>query len=79
VKCWGDPSIRLLPSGAEPVYGLNMDGWLLHSAEEYPQWLTADEKKFMTEENANAKEGRVGGYAEAYTNKPGENWLLGLT
>lgn len=78
VKCWGDPSIRLLPDGSEPVYGLNMDGWLLHSAEEYPMWLTADEKRFMTEENANAKEGRVGGYAETYTDKPGENWVLSL-
>ena len=79
VKCWGDPSIRKTPAGAEPVYGLNMDGWVLHSAEAYPMWLTADEKKFMTEENANAKEGRVGGYAEAYTNAPGENWVLALS
>jgi hypothetical protein len=79
VKCWGDPSIRKLPSGNEPVYGLNMDGWVLHSAEAYPMWLTADEKKFMTEENANAKEGRVGGYGEAYTNAPGENWVLELS
>ncbi len=78
VKCWGDPSIRLLPDDSEPVYGLNMDGWVLHSAEAYPMWLTADEKKFMTEENANAKEGRVGGYGEAYTNAPGENWVLSL-
>ncbi len=78
VKCWGDPSIRKLPDDSEPVYGLNMDGWVLHSAEAYPMWLTADEKKFMTEENANAKEGRVGGYGEAYTNAPGENWVLSL-
>jgi hypothetical protein len=79
VKCWGDPSIRKLPDSSEPVYGLNMNGWLLHSAEEYPMWLTADEKKFMTMENANAKEGRVGGYSEAYTNAPGENWVLALS
>ena len=78
VKCWGDPSIRKLPDASEPVYGLNMNGWVLHSAEDYPMWLTADEKKFMTEENANAKEGRVGGYGECYTNAPGENWVLSL-
>ncbi len=79
VKCWGDPSVRKSPSGNEMVYGLNLDGWVLHSAEEYPMWLTADEKKFMTEANANAKEGRVGGYGQTYTNAPGENWVLELS
>jgi len=80
VKCFGDPSIRKNPDGNSVVYGLNMDGWKLHSAEEYPMWLTADgEKKFLTEENANAREGRIGGYAQAYTNAPGENWVLTLS
>lgn len=79
VKCWGDPSVRKSPSGNEMVYGLNMDGWVLHSAEAYPMWLTADEKKFMTEANANAKEGRVGGYGQAYTNALGEQWVLELS
>lgn len=80
VKCWGDPSVRKLPSGNQAIYGLNMDGWVLHSAEAYPMWLTADgEKKFMVEENNNAREGRVGGYAQTYTNAPGENWVLELS
>jgi hypothetical protein len=80
VKCWGDPSVRKSPNGNQMIYGLNLDGWVLHSAEAYPQWLTADgEKKFMVEENANAKEGRVGGYAQAYTNALGDNWVLELS
>lgn len=80
VKCFGDPAIRKSPSGNSLVWGLNLDSWKLHSAEEYPMWLTADgEKKFLTEENANAREGRIGGYAQCYTNAPGENWVLELS
>lgn len=79
VKCWGDPSVPKNGTN-QLVFGLNMDSWVLHSAEDYPMWLTADgEKKFLTEENNNAREGRVGGYGNAYTNAPGENWVLELT
>lgn len=80
VKCWGEPSIRKSPNGNQHVFGLNMNGWVLHSAEAYPMWLTSDGKKeFLTEENANARQGRVGGYGQAYTNAPGENWVLELS
>jgi len=79
-KVWGDPSVRKSPSGNRLVWGLNMDGWVLHSSEAYPMWLTGDgTKKFLTEENANARQGRVGGYAQAYTNAPGDNWVLELS
>jgi hypothetical protein len=33
----------------------------------------------MVEENANARQGRVGGYAQLYTKAPGENFVLALT
>ena len=80
VKCFGDPDIRLLPNGATPIYGMNLDSWTLHTAEEYPMWLTEDgKKKFMTEENSNAVEGRIGGYGNLYTNSPHDNFVLGLT
>lgn len=80
VKCYGDPSVRKSPLGNQVVYGLNLDSWVLHSAESYPMWLTSDgEKKFMTEENANAKEGRVGGYGQAYCRALGEQWQLELS
>lgn len=80
VKCYGDASIRLSPSGNKLVWGLNMDSWVLHSAQEYPMWLTGDgTKSFMTEENANAQEGRVGGYAQAICRALGEQWVLELS
>lgn len=67
VKLFADPDIPLGPSGEELVFGLNMPKWTFHTAEEWPMWLTADgAKKFLTEENANAREGRLGGYGNLY-------------
>lgn len=67
VKLFADPDIPLGPSDEELVFGLNMPSWTFHTAEEWPMWLTADgSKKFLTEENANAREGRLGGYGNLY-------------
>lgn len=67
VKLFADPDIPLGPSGEELVFGLDMPKWTFHTAEEWPMWLTADgAKKFLTEENANAREGRLGGYGNLY-------------
>lgn len=80
VKCFADPDIRLSPNGNRVVFGLNMDTWKFHTAEEWPMWLTGDgEKKFMTEENANSREGRLGGYGMLYTRAAGENFYLELS
>lgn len=80
VKLFADPDIKLGPSGEELIFGLNRDSWKFHTAEEWPMWLTADgEKKFMTEENANAREGRLGGYGNLYCKAPGENFVLLLS
>lgn len=79
VKCFGDADIGLGPNGGRMIFGLNLPTFKLHTAEEWPMWLTADgEKKFLTEENANAREGRIGGYGEHYTNAAGQNWNLEL-
>lgn len=68
VKLFADPDIPLGPSGEELVFGLDMGKWTFHTAEEWPMWLTSDgAKKFLTEENANAREGRLGGYGNLYT------------
>lgn len=68
VKLFADPDIPLGPSSEELVFGLDMNKWTFHTAEEWPMWLTADgAKKFLTEENANAREGRLGGYGNLYT------------
>lgn len=80
VKLTADPNIPLGLSGEELIFGLNMDTWKLHTAEEWPMWMTADgEKKFLTEENANAREGRIGGYGQHYTNAAGQNFVLALS
>lgn len=77
VKLFADPDIPLGPSGEELVFGLNMDKWKFHTAEEWGQWLTADgQKKFMTEENTNTREGRLGGYGNLYTRRPGDQAVL---
>jgi hypothetical protein len=66
-KLFPDADIPLGPSGEELVFGLDLPAWTFHTAEEWPMWLTADgSKKFLTEENANAREGRLGGYGNLY-------------
>lgn len=79
VKLFSDADIPLSVNGKRLVYGLALDTWKFHTALEFPMWLTIDGKKqFMTEENANASEGRVGGYGQPYTTAPGENFVLEL-
>jgi len=80
VQLFSDPDMPRSKNGKRQLFGLNMDRWKLHSALEYPQWLTIDGKKdFMQHESSNASEGRVGGYAQAYTDAPGENFVLEFT
>ena len=80
VKCFPEPNIPLGLNGGRLVFGLALDTFKLHTAEEWPMWLTSDgEKKFLTEENANAREGRIGGYGQHYTRSPGDNFVLELT
>lgn len=80
VKLFSDPDIPRTKNGKRQLFGLNMDRWKLHTALDYPMWLTIDGKKdFMQEQSANQSEGRVGGYGQAYTDAPGENFVLEFT
>lgn len=80
VKLFSDPDIPKSASAKRLIYGLNLDTWKLHTALDWPMWLTIDGKKdFMTEENANSSEGRIGGYGQPYTDAPGENFVMELT
>lgn len=83
VKVYSDADIPKNPAGTSKyVYGLNMDQWKFHTADEYPMWLATAggaSNKFMAEQNANATEGRLGGYGQLYTTAPGQNWNLALT
>lgn len=76
VELYADPDIPLGPSGEELVFGLNMESWNFHTAEEWPMWLTGEGKKMLVEENANAIEGRIGGYGNLYTRAAGQNFVL---
>ena len=77
VKLYADPDIPLGPSDEELIFFLNMEKWKFHTAEEWGMWLTADgSKKFMTEENTNAREGRLGGYGNLYTRRPGDQAVM---
>lgn len=77
VKLFADADIPLGPDDEELIFGLSMPKWTFHTSEEWPQWLTGDgSKKFLTEENANAREGRLGGYGNLYTTAPGHNFVL---
>lgn len=77
VKLFADADIPLGPSDEELIFGMNLPKWTFHTAEEWPMWLTGDgSKKFLTEENANSREGRVGGYGNLYCRAPGQNFVL---
>jgi hypothetical protein len=76
VEMYADPDIGLGPSGEELIYGLNRDTWVFHTAEEWPMWLTGDGQRMRPEENANATEGRLGGYGNQYTRAAGQNFVL---
>jgi len=77
VKVFLDPDC---PSGL--VYGLQMDTWTLASAGEYPDFLTMDGNKFDLLQSSSLTsptfEGRIGGYAQLYTDAPGFNFVLNL-
>lgn len=83
VKVYSDADIRKSADGTKQyMFGLNLDTWKFHSAEEYPMWLNTVANggmKMTVEQNANASQGRLGGYAEHYTKAPGQNWVLEVT
>lgn len=83
VKLYSDADIPKSPDGTgHYVFGLNMDTWKFHTADEYPMWLASVANgggKFMLEESANQSEGRLGGYGQLYTKAPGQNFILTLT
>lgn len=80
IKLFSDADIPLSPSGKHQIFGLNLDSFKFHTALSYPMWMTIDGKREMRIEiDANASEGRIGGYGELYTNEPGNNFVLELT
>jgi len=83
VKMYSDADIpKNQTATTKYVFGLNVPEWKFHTADEYPMWLNTvagGAGKFMTEQNANATEGRLGGYGQLYTGALSQNWNLALT
>ncbi len=83
VRCYSDADIgKNSTATTKYVWGLNMNHWKFHTAGEYPMWLNkvgGGAGQFMTEQNSNATEGRLGGYGQPYTDAPGQHWNLALT
>ena len=83
VKCYADADIpKNSTATTKYIFGLNLPEFKFHTAGEYPGWLNTVANgagKFMTEQNANATEGRLGGYGQLYTNSPKQHWNLALT
>ncbi len=78
VELYPDPDIPLDDDGGELVFGIKKDTWKFHTSEEWPMWLTGSGEKMLPEQNANATEGRLGGYGNAYTRAAGHNCVLAL-
>lgn len=83
VKCYSDADIpKNSTATTRYIWGLNLKEFKFRTAGEYPQWLNtvgAGGPKFMTEQNANATSGRLGGLGQLYTKKLRQHWNLALT
>ena len=88
----GFTGIQFVSGGSKPVKvfadadcpvnvirGFQMDTWTMHSIGEYPDFLTMGSDRYMQEEASNSFEGRIGGYAQLYTDAPGYNFRLDMT
>jgi hypothetical protein len=83
VKCYSDADIpKNSTATTKYVFGLNLKKFKFSTAGTYPDWLNkvgGGADKFMTEQNANATAGRLGGYGQLFTGAPKQHWNLALT
>ena len=83
VKVYSDSDIpKNATATTDYIFGLNLKEFKFRTAGAYPDWINkvADGAgKFMTEQNANATEGRLGGYGQLYTKALKQHWNLALT
>ncbi len=83
VKCYSDADIPKNPTATTSyVWGLNLPEFKFRTAGAYPDWLNTiggGVGKFMTEQNANATSGRLGGLGQLYTKALRQQWNLALT
>ncbi len=78
----GGKPVEVYPDADCPynlIRGFGMDGWTFASAGEFPDFLNFDgSKSLMVEEASNSGEGRLGGYSQAYTETPRDNFVASL-
>jgi len=83
VKLYSDADIpKNATATTKYIWGLNLDLFKFHTADTFPMWLNTvanGGQKMRVEENANASEGRLGGYGQPYTWAPGQHWNLAIT
>ncbi len=83
VKCYSDADIPMNATATTKyVFGLNLKKFQFTTAGTYPDWLNTvggGSGKFMTEQNANATAGRLGGYGNLWTGALKQHWNLALT
>jgi hypothetical protein len=80
INLYADDDIPKSADGTKSyVWGLNLPTFSFESSGKYPMWLGDDGEEMRVEENANAREGRLGGYSQLITDAPGKNWNLAIT
>lgn len=80
IQLFSDPDVPKSSNGKRLLYGINMDHVKLHTALEFPMWLTIDGKQdFFQHESLNQSQGRVGGYGQFYSDAPGQLFVLEFT
>lgn len=83
VKCYSDADIpKNSTATTKYIFGLNLKEFKFRTAGAYPDWLNTvggGAGKFMTEQNANATSGRLGGYGQLYTKALKQHWNLAIT
>lgn len=78
----GGKPVEIYPDADCPynlIRGFGMNGWVFASAGEFPDFLNFDgSKSLMLEEASNSGEGRLGGYSQAYTETPRDNFVASM-
>lgn len=74
VEVYEDPDMPV-----DVCYGINLPSWTLASAGELADFMTLPgQAQMRPEESTNSFEGRIGNYAQLYTDAPGKNFRLAL-
>ena len=75
VECYADPDCPY-----NTIRGFDFSGWTFASPGAFPDFLSMDGgRSLRTEDSTNSGEGRMGGYPQAYTERPRDNFVLQIS